>query len=77
VRRIHASCWRTALGVKRRETRPRCSAWCGSSWAIMLLSPGEKNDRYPRLLTKTSLRRSTSWTSAWRVMPQRSLAVSR
>ena len=45
VAEIQASWSRTAFGVNRRETSDRCSWWRGSSWAIMLVSSGEWNER--------------------------------
>ena len=76
VERSHASCWRTALGVKRRRhqgaarrgaDRPGRSCWS---------RPARRTTGSPGRSTNTSLRRSTSCTSAWRVTTHRPLVVA-
>ncbi len=49
----------------------------GSSWAIMFVSSGEWNERYPRLETKSAARLSTSRMSACRVTAHSPFVSSR
>ena len=75
IREVRNAVWSsTARGVKRRLTKRRWARCSGSSSAIVFDSSSAMFARYEPREENTSLRRSTSTTSAWRVTTQYPLA---